>query len=288
MQNLLYYLFITFYNAVLYTPKALKKPVLYLFYLFAYNFDFVRKKVVLKNLEIAFPEKSKKEQKQIAKRFYKNFVFYLADIIDSLNISKEELKNRVKIVGEENIKKALESKKPVIFMTAHFGNWEVAPKVIGAFYNNMTVIMREFNNPKIGDFFKKSRNSFNISTINKKASVREIIKAFKRGDSLGILIDQHSGSKRAIKVNFFNQEVAFNRAVSTLAERFGAIVVPFFTYTKDGQDGYIIEFLEPKSIEDSSIQEFTQWQASTIEEIIKQHPSEYYWFHKRFKRTVKY
>jgi len=148
--------------------------------------------------------------------------------------------------------------------------------------------MREFNNPKIGDFFKKSRNSFNISTINKNASVREIIKAFKRGDSLGVLIDQHSTSKRAIKVKFFNQEVAFNRAVSTLAERFGAIIVPFFTYTKDGQDGYIIEFLEPKSIEDSSIQEFTQWQASTIEEIIKQHPSEYYWFHKRFKRTVKY
>ncbi len=286
MDTLLYYLFYTFYILIKYTPDFLKKYILNLFYFLAYHLDFFRKKVVLKNLEIAFPNLSEKERKKIAKQFYKNFVFYMADMVESLEISKEELANKVKIIGEENINKALKSGKPVVFMTAHFGNWEVAPKVIGAFYTKLTVLMREFDNPKLGEFFKKSRNSFNISTLNKRASARDIIKALKNGNALGVLIDQHSKSQKAEKVLFFNQEVAFNKAVSTLSKKFGAIVVPFFTYT---QDKYVVEFLEPRSIgENESIHNFTQWQANIIEEMIKKHPSEYYWFHKRFKLSIKY
>jgi KDO2-lipid IV(A) lauroyltransferase len=280
LNTLLYYLFYIFYIFIKYTPNFLKKPILHLFYILVYNFDFFRKKVVLANLKVAFPSLSENERKKIAKQFYKNFISYIADMVESLQISKEELSNKVEVIGEENIKKALSSGKPVVFMTAHFGNWEVAPKIIGAFYNKLTVLMREFDNPKLGEFFKKSRNSFNISTLNKKSSAREIIKALKSGNSLGILIDQHSKSPKAEKVLFFNQEVAFNKAVSTLSKKFDAVIVPFFTYTKDK---YVIEFLEPKSIGEESIQDFTQWQATVIEDMIKKHPSEYYWFHKRFK-----
>jgi KDO2-lipid IV(A) lauroyltransferase len=286
LDTLLYYLFYIFYVLIKYTPDFLKKYILNIFYFLAYHLDFFRKKVVLKNLEIAFPNLSEKERKKIAKQFYKNFIFYMADMVESLEISKEELANKVKIIGEENINKALKSGKPIVFMTAHFGNWEVAPKVIGAFYTKLTVLMREFDNPKLGEFFKKSRNSFNISTLNKRASARDIIKALKNGNSLGVLIDQHSKSQKAEKVLFFNQEVSFNKAVSTLSKKFGAIVVPFFTYT---QDKYVVEFLEPRAIkENESINDFTQWQANLIETMIKKHPSEYYWFHKRFKLSIKY
>lgn len=280
MNTILYYFFYLFYLFIKYAPDFLKKFVLYLFFLLVWNFDFFRKKVVLANLKVAFPDLSDNERKKIAKQFYKNFISYMADIVENLDISKEQLAKKVEVIGEENIKKALESGKPVIFMTAHFGNWEVAPKVIGAFYSKLVVLMREFDNPKLGEFFKKSRNSFNIKTLNKRASAREIIKAFKNGEALGILIDQHSKSDKAERVLFFNQEVAFNKAISTLSKKFGAIVVPFFTYTKDK---YVVEFLEPKSIGDESIHDFTQWQASIIEEMIKKYPSEYYWFHKRFK-----
>jgi KDO2-lipid IV(A) lauroyltransferase len=134
LDTLLYYLFYIFYVLIKYTPDFLKKYILNIFYFLAYHLDFFRKKVVLKNLEIAFPNLSEKERKKIAKQFYKNFIFYMADMVESLEISKEELANKVKIIGEENINKALKSGKPIVFMTAHFGNWEVAPKVIGAFY----------------------------------------------------------------------------------------------------------------------------------------------------------
>ncbi len=247
-----------------------------------WHLDFFRKKIVLRNLEIAFPHKTKQEQKEIAKKIYQNYTRYIVDIIQNITISKEELNKKVTIIGEENIKKAIESKKPIVFMTAHFGNWELVPKVIGANYTPMVVLMREFENRVVGEFFKKSRNSFNISTINKDGSAKEIIKAFKDRKALGILIDQHSNSPKSIDVEFFGKKVKFNRGISVLANKFHALVVPMFSYQKDGK--YFIEFQKPKSFsKKDTIESFTQWQASTIEEMIKKHPSEYYWFHKRFK-----
>jgi len=286
MNTLLYYLFIVFYFFVKYTPKPIKKPILYFFYLFVWNFDFFRKKVVLKNLEIAFPEKTEKERIQIAKQFYKNFIFYISDIIETMNTPKEELEQNIEIKGKEYLESALKEGKPVVFMTAHFGNWELAPKIIGAFYTPIAILMREFENKKLGEFFKKSRNSFNNFTINKRSSAREIIKAVKNGYSIGILIDQHSTADKAEKITFFNQEVTFNRAISTLAKKFKMTIVPVFTYKEN--EKHIIEFLEPQKIGDKSIHEFTEWQGKVIEEMIKKHPSEYYWFHKRFKLTTKY
>jgi len=282
INGLIYYLFLVFYFVVKYIPKKLKNIILNCFAWLIWNLDFFRKKIVLKNLEIAFPEKSEEERTKIAKEFYKKFVFYMAGIIENLDISINELK-KIKVIGEKNLIKAKNTKKPIVFMTAHFGNWEVVPKIIGGIYETpMVVLMREFDNPKLGEFFKKSRNSFNISTLNKKSSARDIIKSFKQGKALGILIDQHSKSDTAIDVEFFNKRVKFNRAVSTLAKKFGAIVVPMFSYEKDGE--YHLEFLEPKEFsKNDTIESFTQWQASIIEEMIKKYPSEYYWFHKRFK-----
>jgi len=281
MNSATYLLFLLASFIIKITPQKNLRNMSNILGNFLWNIDIFRKKVVLKNLEIAFSNISTNERIKIAKNCYKNYLYYFADIVKSMDIKAQELEQKVTIKGKENLELALNSNKPIIFMTAHFGNWEIAPKIIGAKYKPMVVLMREFDNPKIGEFFKKSRASFNITPIDKQGSVKEIIKAFKENKALGILIDQHSNAPKAIDVEFFNKKVKFNRAVSTLADKFGAIVVPMFSYLEN--DKYILEFLEPKSFEDETIENFTQWQAITIENMIKKHPSEYYWFHKRFK-----
>jgi len=281
MNKVLYLLFIVITFILKNTPQKFLKKISHTIANILWQINTSRKRIVLKNLEIAFPNKSKSEHIEIAKETYKNYLYYFADIVKSMNISKEDLEQKVTIKGQANLEEALNSNKPIIFMTAHFGNWEIAPKIIGAFYKPMVVLMREFDNPKIGEFFKNSRSSFNITPINKNGSAREILKAFKQDKALGILIDQHTNSDKAIDVEFFKKKVKFNRSISTFADKFGAVIVPMFSYLEN--DRYILEFLEPKTFEGSTIESFTQWQATTIENMIKKHPSEYYWFHKRFK-----
>ena len=286
MRNLLsLFFFNTLSFIIKKTPPSKIESFAKVFSTLLYHIDFIRKKIVLRNLAIAFPNLSKQEQKEIAKKVYFNFTLYFSEVIKNIDISKEDLEKKVTIVGQKHIQEALSLQKPIVFMTAHFGNWEFAPKVIGAFYTPMLVLERKFDNPHIAKIFQKNRNSFNITTINKKSSAREIIKAFKEGKALGILIDQHSKSKTAIEVDFFGKRVKFNRGVTTLAKKFDAIVVPMFSYRKENQ--YYLEFLEPKSFsKNDTLESFTQWQASTIEAMIKKYPDEYYWFHKRFKNIA--
>jgi len=268
----MYYLFRLFY--FLASIKMLSK----LWFVF-YYLDFFRKPIVFKNLDIAFPEKNKKEKIKIAKNTYKNFLGFFEDTIEfKKNPSKYE---DIPIIGEENIINAINSDKPVILVTGHFGNWEITPKFIAKKYNKpLAIVMREIENPKINKFFKKIRSNQDIKLINKKSGAKEIMKALiKEKRILGILIDQYTKNKDAPVVEFF-KPTRFNPAVSKLAKATKAIVIPGFCYKQNGK--YIIEFKPPKIFEDT-IENFTQWQAKEIEEMIKRYPSQYYWFHNRWK-----
>ena len=269
----MYYLFRIFY--FLASVKMLSKLWFVVYYL-----DFVRKPIVFKNLDIAFPKKSKKEKRKIAKNTYKNFLSFFEDTIGFEKNPKKY--NEIKIIGENYLTQALNSAKPVILVTAHFGNWEITPKfIVRKYKKKMAVVMREIENPKINRFFKQIRANENIKLINKKSGAKEIMKAIlKEKRILGVLIDQHTKNKDAPVINFFIP-THFNPAVSKLAKATKAVVIPGFCYKEKGE--YVIEFKKSKTFE-GDIKGFTQWQSNEIENMIKRYPDEYYWFHNRWKK----
>jgi len=83
-----------------------------------------RKTVVLENLNLAFPEKSKQEKEKIAKEFYKHFCDLIFESIKSLSISEEEIKKRFTLINIEEIQRIENEGKSVVLMMAHYGNWE--------------------------------------------------------------------------------------------------------------------------------------------------------------------
>ncbi|NPA89216.1 MAG: lysophospholipid acyltransferase family protein [Epsilonproteobacteria bacterium] len=252
-----------------------------------YYLDFFRKPIVMKNLRIAFPTLEKRERIKLAKEIYKNFAKFLEDLLlyqkGDPNLSIE-LKNR------EIFEKALETGKPIILVTAHFGNWELTPKIISSHYRHpLAIVMRRIENEKINKFFEKIRqqNREDIKLIDKKGSSKEILKALiKEKRILGILIDQRSNASTALKVNFFIPNTSFNPAVSKLAKATGAVVIPLFTYWNG--EKYVLEFFPSRIFDkkEDSIQEFTQWQATLIENMIRRYPAQYYWFHDRWRNTL--
>jgi len=274
----MYYLFRIFY--ALASIKILSKLWWAIYYL-----DFFRKPIVFKNLDIAFPEKSTKEKRKIAKNTYKNFLTFFEDTIEFKKNPKKL--NEIEVIGEEYILKALESQKPVILLTAHFGNWEISPKFIVRRYKKpMAVVMREIENPKINKFFKRIRGNEDIKLINKKRSSREIVKSLLREKRiLGVLIDQRSNPSTAVKIKFFIPNTPFNPAVSKLSKNLKAIILPVFSYKKNNK--YVLEFKKFNTYQDfNDIIECTQWQANVIEDMIRHHPDQYYWFHNRWKNIV--
>ena len=178
----------------------------------------------------------------------------------------------------------LKQNEKIIFMSAHLGNFEIMPKEVSRKFNiNLAVVMREMKNKDINEFFKNIRANEKI-TLLYTHSANEVIKFLKKNIPVGILIDQNY-NRAKIKVKFFYENTFFNEAISKFARGTNAYVLPVFCYLEENK--YVIEFFEPKQYF-QNIQEFTQWQASLIEKMIKKYPDQYFWFHKRWKRTHKY
>jgi len=269
-------------RAVYYLFKVLyylgEKQYLQKVWWFFYYFDFWRKKIVFKNLDIAFPKKDKKEKIKIAKNLYKNFLKFFEDAIlfdKNPNLLNIEIKNKV------FLEEVLKLNEPIIFVTAHFGNWEILPKYIS--YQDkrpIAIVMRKIDHPKIDEFFKKIRGNDNMKIIEKN-NIKGIIKALKTEKRLvGILIDQYISNKKEPEITFF-KKTRFNSAVSRLSKSLNTIVLPVFIYLEKNK--YIIEFKKYRKFENTTIEEFTKWQANTIENMIKKYPDQYYWFHNRWK-----
>jgi len=222
----MYYLFRVLY--ALGSAKLLSK----MWWLF-YYLDFFRKPIVYKNLDIAFPDLTPKEKTSLAKKIYKNFAKFFEDTIEYTK--NPEKMNEIEIKNQEYLTDTLKSKKPVIIMSAHFGNWELGPRLIAEKFTPLAAVMRKIENEKINNFFVKVRNHKNIKIIYRDSAAKEMLRAMlKEHLPLGILIDQYSRANQSFKVKFFKPDTVFNPAISKIAKATGAVVIPTFSYKKNG------------------------------------------------------
>jgi KDO2-lipid IV(A) lauroyltransferase len=199
-----------------------------------YMLDNKRKNVVCVNLDLAFPEKSKEEKRKITKKVYKNFARNLIEFIENKKISKEKLLEKVEFVGFENIP------KQAIYVTAHFGNWEISSLAFGAKFGNIDVVYRKLDNFKLNEEVVKSRSRFNVGMIKKKGAMKELIKSIKKGHNIGLLVDQNTAKNEGIETTFFNKKVLQSPTAAILSKKFNLPIVISFAIPKDDKWQIII------------------------------------------------
>ena len=244
-----------------------------------YKLDNKRKKVIKTNLNLAFPEKSEEEKKAITKQVYKNFIRNAIEVIKSKSASKEDILNKVEFENFEETKEILKE-KPVIFVTAHFGNWELLPLALGANITPISAIAREIDNPKLNKEIVDTREKFNIKVFYKQGALKNMINSIKENRSIGIFVDQNTAKKEGIETTFFNKKVLQTPSASTLSKKFNLpIIMVFIEPMKNGKWKLVVKDI----FYTNDIQESVNKQSKLIEEEVKKFPSEYYWFHKRFK-----
>lgn len=250
-----------------------------------------RKNDALVNLDIAFPKKSCDEKVDIAKQCSKNFAYVALEFIKNLKSPKDELVSRVVFSNEEIIKEALKTKRPIVFMTAHFGNWELGSLICALFPKSLVAIGRESGNEAFDRVIKQSRERFNVTLVSKHGAMKHILKEIKRGGSVGVLVDQNTSEDEGDIVKFFGYEARHTPVLSILAKRFDALIIPAFTY-RDGKK-YVVDVHTPLEADktlsyDEDIKRLTQAQADVTEKAIKKSPSEYFWFHRRWKNRYEH
>ncbi len=290
------YIYLTAFNIfqwiILHTPNFIKTPILKGVARLAYLLDAKHRHIAKVNLDLAYEDSlNEKEKREIIKKVYENLLFNLADFVKNQGISKEKLLSKVKFENAEIIENAKKSGKPIILMTAHYGNWELLSLAIAAKFGSLSVVGRPLDSKVMNKILERNRKQFDIEVIPKKGAMRPLIKALKDRRLVGLLVDQNTSDKDGVLIDFFGKKARHTPSVAILAKRLNAVIIPTFIQTYDHKN-YIISFYTPLKINDSGnreedILENVQAQADITEQVIRQKPDEWFWLHRRWKNQYR-
>lgn len=261
----------------------------FLFYIFFYLVGY-RKKVILNNLELAFPEKSIAELKQIRKRFYKHFVDLIVESIKAFTISQKNLQKRYTYRNPELIDNITAKGKSIALMGAHQSNWEwsigmtlsVNTKCFGAY--------TKIGNKYFDKVIKKSRTKFGFIAYKTSETIKSMAHNFDNGiHGLYLLLSDQSPQvhKTHYWREFMGVKVPIHTGAEMLAKKFDMAVVNYSI--KKVKRGYFeVTFdLIAGNARDFENYEITDKYLEITERNINAQPEFYLWSHKRFKHRDK-
>jgi KDO2-lipid IV(A) lauroyltransferase len=243
-----------------------------------------RKDVVMNNLDIAFPEKTKEERKKIARRFYRNLTDTFIESIKMMNISESAFLKRAKF-NTEGCNAIAAKGKNIQFHSGHQFNWEYANWIVAMKLNIPWIgVYMKINNPAIDKLFFKLRSKKGTLLVAAQEFKLRKTEVFTKQYSLGLAADQNAGvPHKAYWLNFFGKPVPFVTGPDKGAILNNTAVV-FVKFIKVKRGYY--EFIPTVITEDGgSLKrgELTLMYRDFLEETIRQHPDNYLWSHRRWK-----
>ncbi len=251
-----------------------------------YYFIPIRKKVVIKNLNIAFPELHHRQLLKLAKKTYQNLFIVLIEILYLPHLSKEEIENLLKIKNPELIQNALQLNKGLIFVSAHFGNWEILAISAAIRLNvQFSIVIKPLRNPFVDRFINDWRTKFGNKVVPLGLSVKNIFKELLEKKIIALLADQRAG-QYSVELNFFNKLTHVYEGPAVLSIKTGAPLI-FAVAIRQNNFSYIVELKEipQPEIEDEheKIKIMTANYISLLEDYIRIYPEQWFWFHNRWR-----
>jgi KDO2-lipid IV(A) lauroyltransferase len=188
----------------------------------------------------------------------------------------------IRLEGGEHFENALRAGRGVLFATAHLGNWELSAFAHALLAAPMSVVVRPLDNPLIDAMVERRRALTGNRPIGKKESARSILKALAANQAVGILIDQNESPETGVFVDFFGIPACSSSGFAKIAAHSGAAVIPGFALWSERERRYILRFYRPVPMTGDPVRD-TQALQSELEKVIRAHPDQWLWIHRRWK-----
>ncbi len=252
-----------------------------------YAVDGRHRRVTLDNLGRAFPWRSERDRKAIARRAFAHFGRVLFDLFKFTALSPEQMLARSEFEGDDRVRQAQAQGKGYLLLTGHFGFWEMHGLVHAARLGPIGVLARPLDNPYLNALLERVRQRTGNSVIYRRGAIRRVMRLLQANQGVALLIDQHVHTD-AVLVDFFDRPAATTVALGMLALRTGAPVIPVFDVPlPHGRYRMIYEHpVDPPS--DDSIEEiraFTQRCTDVLEMYVRRYPELWLWMHRRWREA---
>ena len=246
------------------------------------------RRVGIRNLQLAFPEKSEAEREQILRREYRNLGWLLAEFCQMPKYSPESASRFIRYEGLENYLKARDKGQGVLVLTGHLGAWELS-----SFYHSlmgmpMGMVIRRLDNPLVDLFVNRVRCLHGNRVIHKDDFARGLIASMRLGETVGILMDTNMTPPQGVFVPFFGIPACSASGMARVAQKTGAAVVPGFLLWDEPERQYVLRFGEEigtvnsGNTEEDSVANTAIFTA-VLEQYIREYPDQWLWMHRRWK-----
>jgi KDO2-lipid IV(A) lauroyltransferase len=240
------------------------------------------------NLRTTLPELSDWDREQILRGCFRNLGRLLVEFSHFPELNKSNIEKFVFHDGLENYLEARGRGRGVICLTGHVGAWELSSFAHSIFGYPMKFIVRQIDNRKIDELITHYRTLGGNVPIERRNAGREILKALRNNETVGILFDQNTTRSEGIFVDFFGIPAATTPAVATFALRTGAAVVPGFLIWEEKLRKHRLRFDPPLQLIETGIPandilENTRLFNSVLEGYVRKYPDQWLWIHRRWK-----
>lgn len=268
-------------------PLGIRKIIFETFFWLFYHLSVKHRLIALSNLRRAYPEKDMEEITRIAKGFYRHLAIVAAEFFELPSITKQNLDEWVEFEGLENLEKALEQKKGVLSIVAHFGNWELMTVALPLGARPMSIVYRPLDNATLDNLTAWMRTKDGNTLIPKGRAGRKITRLLAENRIVGILSDQNVDKYEGVFVDFFGSPACTSVGLTVLALRTDAPVLPaFMARMPSGKYKFIIQ--PPVEITrtddyESDLLVNTQRFTKLVEDMVRKYPDQWFWIHQRWK-----
>jgi KDO2-lipid IV(A) lauroyltransferase len=243
--------------------------------------------VAVDNLRRAFPHWDEARAFRTARDVYAHFGEVLLDLVWLGGRKREEVLRLVELEGSEHVQAAIAAGRGALYVTGHFGHWELHALAHGWLFGPGAVVVRPLDNPALEKLLADARSLSGNEVIGKRRALARVMRLLREGRGVAILVDQNVQEQDGIFVEFFGRPAASTTVVAALALKTGCAVIPVHNDRLPG-GRYRLIYDPPLRWQaagdrDADIAGLTQLVASHIEGWIREQPERWLWLHRRWK-----
>ena len=237
-------------------------------------------------IQIAFPERDRAAAIELIDGMADNIGRTVAESASLERFMDETGKHRFTFEGLEHVAATRASGKPILFVSGHFGNFELSFVAIHHLGWNASVVSRRPNNRYIADWYANKRDSIGYDAQIPKGpeGMRQMVSVLRKGGNVGMLMDQRL--TEGIPVPLFGRDAMTVHTPAVLAISHGAIIQPFAVRRNPGAQ-FTAVFHPPitslgRDSEAREIFAITEALNAFVETEVRARPTDWLWMHKRW------
>ena len=285
-----YRLFLLLDSFLMTLPQRWRKMIFTSLASVAHLLAFSRNRIIQANLNFAFGEElTLPQKKEIESYCYRNLAMNFLQVMENRRNNADDLQSQVTFQNREVVDALLRENRGIVFVSAHFGNWELGGAALSSLITPVSSIYKEFSTSEFDPYLLQARTNHKMLLAEKNGALKHIAKALKGGRSILLMIDQASNARAGVKVDFFGHDTYQSSTPAALSSKFNAPIVGVYIVSLHEQH-YTITFenpIEVNSNEEKDILDATQAQANDLEKVIRTNPKLWFWCHKRWKGEFK-